>query len=312
MHKSYEYLSSIGNDMEPIIFLIFNRPQMTDRVFARIREAQPSQLFVVADGPRADRADDKEKCEKTRKIVESVDWDCEVFRNFSDINLGCKARVASGISWAFERVDRAIVLEDDCLPDSTFFQFCSELLEYYRDDERIMAISGDNFQFGRKRTKDSYYFSRYPHCWGWATWKRAWRYYDVDMKLWPQAKQENRLKGILYSRTAIGYWHNAFQKTYDGSVDTWDRAWTLTCWLQNGLCILPNANLVSNIGFTAEGTHLTYEHSPFSCMPTEEMSFPLRHPSMILRNAQADEFTQSYQFGLLARLYRKIRSILKY
>ena len=297
--------------MEPVLFFIFNRPQTTKKVFACIREARPSQLFIVADGPRAGRTDDNEKCERARWVTESIDWDCRVFKNFSETNLGCKVRVESGISWAFERVDRVIVLEDDCLPDLSFFRFCSELLDYYKDDERIMAISGDNFQFGRERTKDNYYFSRYPHCWGWATWKRAWQHYDVDMQLWPEAKHENRLKDILCSRTAVRYWHNIFQRTYAGDIDTWDYAWTLACWLQNGLCILPNANLVSNIGFTAEGTHLTHTHSPFSHMPTTEMSFPLRHPSMVLRNAQADRFTQFYQFGLLARSYRKIRSVLE-
>lgn len=297
--------------MEPVLFFIFNRPQTTKKVFARIREARPSQLFIIADGPRSDRINDKAKCEETRRLTEFIDWDCRVFRNFSKTNLGCKVRVESGISWAFEKVDRAIVLEDDCLPDLSFFQFCSELLDYYKNDERVMAISGDNFQFGRERTKDSYYFSRYPHCWGWATWKRAWQYYDADMQLWPQAKRENRLKDILHSKTAVRYWHNIFQRTYAGDMDSWAYAWTLACWLQNGLCILPSTNLVSNIGFTVEGTHLTYERSPFSHMSTTEMLFPLNHPSMVLRNAQADQFTQSYQFGLLARSYRKIRSVLK-
>ncbi|EDX86131.1 hypothetical protein S7335_3834 [Synechococcus sp. PCC 7335] len=298
--------------MESVIFLIFNRPETTKKVFERIREAQPSQLFIVADGPRLDRFEDKERCKEARRIAEQVDWDCQVFRNFSETNLGCKARVESGLSWAFEEIDRAIILEDDCLPDASFFRFCSELLDYYENDERVMAISGNNFQFGCERTKDSYYFSRYPHCWGWATWKRAWRHYDADMQFWPQVKQDNRLKDIFYGRTAISYWHSIFQRTYTGDIDSWDYVWTLACWLQSGLCILPKNNLVSNIGFAADGTHLTYAKSPFSNMSTTEMTFPLKHPSIVLRNDQADRFTQFYQFGLLFRLYRKIRSIVRY
>ncbi len=298
------------NAMESVIFLIFNRPKTTKKVFDRIREARPPQLFIVADGPRPNKSEDQERCEETRQITEQIDWDCRVFRNFSETNLGCKVRVESGLSWAFEKVDKAIILEDDCLPDISFFRFCSELLDYYEDDKRIMAISGDNFQFGRERTKDSYYFSRYPHCWGWATWKRAWNHYDVGMNLWPQAKRENCLQNILNNKAVVGYWHEKFQRTYIGETSSWAYAWTLACWLQSGLCILPSVNLVSNIGFAADGTHLSYEKSPFSNMPTTEMTFPISHPSIVSRNDKADRFTQFYQFGFFLRFYRKIRSIL--
>lgn len=297
--------SNVGS----IVFFIFNRPETTRKVFDRIRAAQPSKLFIVADGPRANKAKDKAKCGEARRIIEEVDWECRVFKNFSDVNLGCKARVESGLDWVFEKVDKAIILEDDCLPDPSFFDFCGELLEYYKDDTRVMAISGDNFQFGRERTKDSYYFSRYPHCWGWATWKRAWQHYDPGMQLWPQTKCENRLKDILHNKLAARYWHDKFRKTYDGDIDTWDYAWTLACWLQSGLCVLPSANLVSNIGFTAAGTHLTCDRSPFSNMKTTRIIFPLKHPSIVLRHSEADKFTQFYQFGFLFRLYRKIQSI---
>ncbi|MFM7711944.1 MAG: glycosyltransferase family 2 protein, partial [Microcystis sp.] len=142
-------------------------PDTTARVFEAIRQAKPPKLLVVADGPRADRADDIEKCKAARAIIEGVDWDCEVLTNYSDVNLGCKNRVSSGLNWVFDTVEEAIILEDDCVPDPTFFRFCEELLEYYRHDQRIMVISGNNFQFGKKRTGYSYYFSVYTHCWGW-------------------------------------------------------------------------------------------------------------------------------------------------
>ena len=294
----------------PVVLPIFNRPEVTRRLFKAIKAEKPKKIFIVADGPRPDINQDLENCEKARGVVKCVDWDCEVYKNYSETNLGCRNRISTGLNWVFEQVDRAIILEDDCLPHPSFFRFCHELLEYYSDDERIMAISGNNFQFGRVRTQNSYYFSRYPHCWGWATWKRAWQHYDADMALWPQAKHNRWLDGILNDAAAVRYWHHKFEQTYTKQIDTWDYAWTLACWLQNGLCILPSNNLVSNIGFGADGTHHTHGHSPFSNMLTVEMPFPLSHPYTVLRNAQADRFTQAYQFGLISRSRRKMRAVL--
>src|SRR6185369_14461868 len=162
----------------PVAFIIFNRPDTTEKVFAEIARARPPKLLVIADGPRAGRAGEADRCAATRAIIDRVDWDCKVLTNYSDVNLGCKNRVASGIDWVFEQVPEAIILEDDCLPDPTFFRFCEELLIRYREDERISQICGANFQFGRKRSNDSYYFSRYNHIWGWASWRRAWQHYD--------------------------------------------------------------------------------------------------------------------------------------
>ena len=169
----------------PVAFLVFNRPHTTDKVFSEIAAANPRKLLIVADGPRPDQPGEAERCVAVRAIVDRVDWDCEVLTNYSDINLGCKARISSGLDWVFDTVEEAIVLEDDCLPHPSFFRFCEELLVKYRDDERIAQIGGVNFQSGRRRTNYSYYFSRYAHIWGWATWRRAWRHYDVALKAWP-------------------------------------------------------------------------------------------------------------------------------
>ena len=299
-------------NIDSVALFIYNRPEATQRIFSCIRKAKPKKLFLVADGSNSTRQEDERKCAEARKVTEAVDWDCQVFRNFSVENMGCKRRISSGISWVFNYVDQVIILEDDCLPDSSFFRFSQELLDRYHQDARIMAISGNNFQFGRSKYKeDSYYFSRYPHCWGWATWKRAWSYYDVDMCLWPQAKEEGWLQSILSDSAAVRYWEHKFQQTYAGNIDTWDYAWTMACWFQNGLCILPKDNLVSNIGFGTDGTHHTHGRSPFSCMPTKPVTFPLNHPSVVIRNTLADQFTQSYQFGLVARSRRKLRSIFR-
>ena len=296
----------------PVAFLIFNRPDTTEKVFAAIRKARPSKLLVVADGPRSDRPGEAEKCRATRAIIDRVDWDCEVSSNYSNINLGCKARISSGLDWVFEQVESAIILEDDCLPDPSFFPFCEKLLEYYREDERIMVISGDNFQFGRKRTSYSYYCSRYTHCWGWATWKRAWQYYDLEMKLWQEIRDNNWLESILETPQAIKYWQQIFQATYEGRINSWAYRWTFACWLQHGLTILPNVNLVSNIGYGSEGTHTTTGNNPFANIPTEQMQLPLQHPPFIIRDALADEFTQKTLFNnsVFKRVIKKARKVL--
>jgi hypothetical protein len=291
----------------PVAFIIFNRPETTARVFAEISKARPPKLLVIADGPRADRPGESEKCAATRAVVERVDWDCEVFRNFSEVNLGCGSRPASGINWVFQKVDEAIIIEDDCLPHPTFFCFCDELLERYRDDERIMMISGNNFQDGKKRTSKSYYFSRYAHTWGWATWRRAWQLYDFEVELWPQLRETSWLLDLLGDEESAAYW----RATFDGlskTPDVWDFQWTFACWAQNGLAILPNANLVSNIGWGDDATHTSTPNNPAANLPTEAMTFPLEHPTYVARNREADNFTFENHFaGWSPNLYRRLR-----
>ncbi|CCI37410.1 hypothetical protein [Microcystis aeruginosa] len=296
----------------PVALLIFNRPDTTARVFEAIRQAKPPQLLVVADGPRPDRPDDIEKCKAARAIIEGVDWDCEVLTNYSDVNLGCKNRVSSGLDWVFSLVEEVIILEDDCLPHPSFFRFCQDLLDYYRDDKRIMAISGDNFQLGRNRTEYSYYFSRYNHIWGWASWRRAWQYYDVKMKLWQEIHDGNWLEYILGEGQSVKYWTKIFQSAYDGKIDTWDYPWTFACWIQNGLTILPNANLVSNIGFGEDATHTIGSKSRVANLPVKEMNFPLKHPLFLLRHVEADDFIQrnDYNLSLFTRLNNRLKRII--
>lgn len=293
----------------PVCFFIFKRPDTTQRVFERIRQAQPPKLLVIADGPRTEVSGESEKCQAARAIIKQVDWDCEVLTNYSEINLGCRKRISSGLDWVFNQVEAAIILEDDCLPNPTFFRFCEELLEKYRHNEQIMAIAGDNFQFDQPKTPYSYYFSRYAHSWGWATWQRAWQYYDREMKLWPQVKAENYLQDIFENDLAIRCWSNVFQQVYDGHLDTWDYPWQLSCWVRNGLTILPNINLVSNIGFEAEGTH-TKGENPLANLPNYNMSFPLKHPPFIIRNSQADNFTEKHLFsGQIKAMNRQFENL---
>jgi hypothetical protein len=289
----------------PVALIIFNRPDTTEKVFESIRQAQPPKLFVIADGPRQDKATDVQQCAAARAIIDRVDWKCEVMTNYSDTNLGCKLRPATGIDWVFQQVEAAIILEDDCLPDSTFFTFCDEMLERYRHDTRIMAIAGSNFQFGRKRTTDSYYFSRFPHCWGWATWRRAWQYFDLEMKLWATVRDGNWLQDILNNDAEIKFWQKNFQGIYDRSIDTvWDYQWTFACWIQNCLTILPNVNLTSNIGFGVDATHTTID-SKLANMPVEAMTIPLQHPQFVIHDSVSDRYTNENIFALSLQVRAK-------
>jgi hypothetical protein len=298
----------------PVVLTIFNRPDSTKKVFESIREAKPPKLLIIADAPRADRPNEEEKCAAARACVEQVDWDCEVLKNYSLVNLGPIKRITSGLDWVFNTVEEAIILEHDCVPDITFFCFCQELLEYYKHDERVMSICGQNIQFGRKRTEYSYYFSRYYHSWGWATWKRAWQYYDLQMKLWPEVRDKGLLKNILGDSRAVKYWTRFFQASYAEQLNSWDYQWTFACWIQNGLTILPDRNLVSNIGFVPDAVNTTDVDSHYANMPIEPMNFPLKHPPFIIANLEADRFTQNTAFdpNLMARLKAKFnRSVGK-
>lgn len=278
-----------------VVFIIFNRPDTTERVFEEIRRARPPKLLVVADGPRADKPGETEKCKAARAIIERVDWPCDVLTNYSDTNLGCKKRVSGGLNWVFDTVEEAIILEDDCLPHPTFFMFCEELLHRYRYDERISQIGGANFQFGRKRTNDSYYFSRYNHIWGWASWRRAWKDYDVEMNLWPEVRDGGWLCDLLGDDVA-GYWAKNFEIAYNGKIDTWDYQWIFASWSQNRLNIVPNVNLISNIGFYADATHTIKGSTHLANMKLEPMYFPIQHPHFLIRDRCADNFTQNYSY----------------
>ena len=295
----------------PVAFLIFNRPETTVRIFEEIRKAKPKKLFVVADGPGENKEGEEEKCNAARKIIEKVDWDCEILKNYSPTNLGCKKRISSGISWVFDNVDEAIFLEDDCMPNQSFFRYCQELLEFYKDDERVMMISGNNFQ-KKKVTGYSYYFSLYSHIWGWASWKRVWQKYDVEMKLWPEIKRRKSLEYWLGRKKAVEHWTEEFDFAYSNKIDTWDFQFLFTCWINHGLSILPEVNLVSNIGF-GSGTHTTKPDHKSSNIPSAEISFPLRHPPCMMRNMEADIYEEDNYilFSLPGKVKKKIKEIIK-
>jgi hypothetical protein len=279
----------------PIAFCIYNRPQVTSRVFEAIANVKPKRLLIIADGPNSNRPNDALLVEQTRNIATRIHWDCELETNFAATNLGCAKRMATGLSWAFEQAEELIILEDDCLPDASFFGFCESLLARFRDDEDIMMISGDNFQ-PAKRTDASYYFSRWPHIWGWASWRRAWKNFELEIPDWKMTRSSNELLSEFCDRanfcedTERQFWCQIFDQIHVGSIDTWDFSWAYACWKNAGLTILPTVNLVSNIGFGESATHTTDASSRLANIPAKSLS-ELVHPLEIQRDTIADDFT---------------------
>jgi len=297
----------------PVLFITFRRPDTTRKVLEMIRQAQPKRLYIAQNFPCSTNTEEIKKWNGVRAIIENIDWDCDVRRLYREQYLDAKTSISTAINWFFENEEEGIILEDDCLPHTTFFRFCEELLEKYRDDERVAMISGDNFQFGRKRTEYSYYFSRYPHIWGWASWRRAWENYDVDMKQWHEIRDGGWLQDWLGDKKSVRYWKKIFEKVYQGKIDTWDYQWAFSCWTQSALIILPNVNLVSNIGFGSEAVH-TREKNKFAEMEIEPMRFPLSHPDYILRDSVADSITENKMFSgqaLMPRAINKLKQTIK-
>ncbi len=294
---------------EAVLFLVFNRPQTTAQVFEVIRRVQPPRLYVASDGPRADQWCEVDLVKEVRKIATRVDWPCELRTLFRDKNLGCKKAVSSAINWFFEQEQQGIILEDDCLPHPDFFQFCEILLDYYADNERIFAITGNNFQNGQKRGNASYYFSKYPHIWGWATWQRAWQHYQRDISFWPEWSQSEDWLRKTLNRAERRYWRKIFDRVYQDKIDTWDYQWIASVWYAGGLTAVPNVNLVSNIGFGKEATH-TRRISPLANLATEPIG-EITHPSVVKQDIEADHYTFRKVYGLekkIKQLFMILRS----
>jgi hypothetical protein len=280
----------------PVLFLVWKRPDITRRVFEAIRRAQPPKLYVAADGPRKDKLGEAERCADVRCIATAVDWPCEVKTLFREKNLGCKRAVSDAITWFFEYEEQGIILEDDCLPHPDFFHFCDVLLEYYASDERVFVITGNNFQDGQKRGNASYYFSKYNHCWGWASWRRAWKHYQEDIPFYPNWVASPEWFAVNPDPVERYYWSKIFESFCAGKIDTWDYPWTASVWYQNGLTATPNVNLVSNIGFGADATHTKRAKSPLANKQTFELG-KLVHTDGVHQDTEADRYVFEHVFG---------------
>jgi hypothetical protein len=283
----------------PVVVLIFNRPDHAARLMKCVRAVQPRRLFVVADGPREGREGEREQCLKARQaVLDAVDWPAEVETNFSDQNLGCRRRVSTGLDWVFGRVSQAIILEDDLEPHPSFFAYCAQLLKRYKNDTRVGAISGDCFQKPQFDCGASYYFSIYPHCWGWATWRRAWQCYDHELSSWPEYRKRKGLLAWLNHKGETDYWRWTIDQVVTGKLDSWATVWIYSLWKSQMLVALPARNLVSNHGFDDQATHTMEARSPLSGLPVFEMQFPMVHPATVSRNEEADAFTRQHVFGV--------------
>jgi len=296
----------------PILFLIFNRPDTTEKVFEKIRNIKPKYLYVSADGARANKPGEGEKCEQAKDVIKRIDWECELNINFSETNFGCEEGVTKGINWFFENVECGIILEDDCVPDISFFNFCEVMLEKYKDDKRVMHIGGVNFQDAHKRGNASYYFSRFCHVWGWATWKDRWNMYDVKMTDYDENIYNRVSESITSDKEIRNYYKRFFNTVQANKIDTWDFQWVWTVWKNKGLSIIPNVNLVKNIGFGEDATHTVSTSSNMSELSTgslEEIIFN----DKVKANEEADRYTYYHKIrrSKFEKIIDKVKKILK-
>jgi len=296
----------------PVLFLIFNRPETTQQVFSAIRKAKPPRLYVAADGPRSDYPNEDEKCEHSRKIAKNVDWDCEVKTLFRDQNLGCRLAVSQAIYWFFEQEPEGIILEDDCLPSQSFFWFCQEMLEYFRNDKAVGVICGFYSNELEYKPSASFFFSRYLRVWGWAGWRRSNEGYDSNINL--LIEKQNTWKKDIFSRTDIflkRYWQDMFEEVGSGKIDTWDIQLQYLLWQKKQQVIVSSKNLVQNIGW-AQGAHpLTKDNNHE--LATSEINFPLTTPDMTERDTRADQVIEkiSYQITIFSFLKKLLRKMIR-
>jgi hypothetical protein len=274
----------------PVVLIIYKRSNNLKKLISAVREYKPSKIYLVADGPK--NKTDAKSCKKTRETTEElIDWKCKINKIYARKNMGLRNRVVSGLDKVFSDEKWAIILEDDLVIEPSFFSYCDTLLKKYEKNKRIISIAGNNFQFGKNKIKESYYFSRYVHSWGWATWRRAWQLYDNEMKDWQDLKKTNWLKNIFNNKVLELYWKKIFNMVMDKEVDSWAYRWTYTSLLNNKLTIIPKVNLVSNNGYGKNATHTKLKSRTLD-LPIEEINSPLKHPKKIKRNKQADKTTE--------------------
>ncbi len=298
----------------PILLVVWRRPNVLRQLIDAIRPLAPKLIFVACDGPILNLPEEAQKVAATRAVIETdIDWPCKIEHYYSDINQGCRLGVSRAISWFFNHVDEGIILEDDCVPHPDFFIYCATLLERYRNDTRLWCISGSNFQKGQWRGDGSYYFSRYSHCWGWASWRRCWEHYDGGLIQWPALRDSGLLNTIFENPIEQSYWSAIWQRLLDeGKPDSWAYRWMFSCLINGGLTAIPNYNLVKNIGCGEDSTH-TVNLLPIEANQALRTIVP---PQFVLRDIEADCFVFKNHFcsefsghnifdRLIARLQRR-------
>jgi hypothetical protein len=274
----------------PIITVSFNRPDKTLRLVEALRAVKPRHIIAVCDAPRRTHPEDAELCASVKKIIsEGIDWDCRLEEDYSADNMGCGRRIYAGITKAFERVPQAIILEDDCIPDPSFFRFCEEMLDRYERDSRIMHIAGSNRIKRPEIFRDSYIFTHTPLIWGWATWARAWKGFDREIPFWKAMSKEQKeqfLRPYSFDAQETAYRILDYDRSACQKVNTWGHQWVLHVLKNAGLAIVPKSNLISNEGFDERATHT--KNKPLGLPKRAALEFPLRHPSGVECNRDFD------------------------
>jgi len=286
----------------PILILAWKRPKKTEELINKIKQINPDNLYIACDGPKNENTLEDNNVNKTKELLlRSFEEVRQKKYLYSDTNQGCKLGVSNAINWFFENEKEGIILEDDCIPHLDFFNFCQEMLVKYRNDERIWSITGHNQQNNIKRGSGTYYFSKYPRCWGWATWRRSWAHYDRDINDWPNIKSNNILKNQLKNQREINFWGKMLDSIYYYNLpNTWDYQWTLSSFLNSGLTIVPNKNLIKNIGFDEDSTHtFISDANTFIEIDQEKNNyiFPTIHPDYFVINKEADEIVDILEYS---------------
>lgn len=293
----------------PVLLIIFNRPDKVERLIDSLRTVKPAKVYVSADGPRKHVPADNARCIAARSVINKIDWPCEVFTNFHDCNTGADFGPEKALNWFFAEVDEGIVLEDDCIAHPDFFRFATDMLSRYRTNDKIMMISGNNFQNGISRGEGSYYFSKYPSTWGWASWKRAWQHYDTKNSAYTEFLDKNTLDTICQSNIEKKFWKKFFEQISNGKLEHWDIKWLFAIWNNNGISVTPNVNLVKNVGFGHDATH-TFKHDDVMVVDTVELG-EIIPPATMAVNKEADAylFRHVYQFTLRKKFFHLIELI---
>jgi hypothetical protein len=273
----------------PIVLICFNRPLETEKVFSKIKSIKPKKLFLIMDGPKKNCNDDAINCIQVKNIITKIAWNCKVYKNFSKKNLGLKKRIVTGLNWVFNRTNSAIILEDDCLPSNDFFNYCEKLLIYYKKNNLVKFITGNNFQRSKLNIKADYYFSKYSHIWGWATWKNTWKLYCDNNKIWDKYLDSKDFRKICPNYLERRYWKSMFNEVKNDHLKSWSIYLLFSIWRSGGLTATPNINLVKNLGFNKRATNTKTGKIEYN-KKIQNIGKDLKHPKEISHNFSADNY----------------------
>jgi hypothetical protein len=294
-----------------VLFLVFNRLDTTKQVFEAIRQAKPPRIYIAADGARVDKEGETEKVQAVRDyVMANIDWECDVKTLFREQNLGCKYAVSGAITWFFDQEEQGIILEDDCLPSQSFFWYCEELLAKYKDDESVYLVSGDSRASESFDMKEDYGFCKYPMIWGWASWARAWKQYDPEIKDWP-IQCENLTLSISAYKPTVNFWTNTFDRMFQKEIDTWDYQFSYLLLKNKGKCIVPRVNLITNVGFGADATHTFSAESEAANRKRHEINIPLTHSPSPDSELKINDFYDKNEFSTKSLIVRAINKLAR-